>query len=99
MLIHNVYFWLKPDLSAAQRAEFRRGVESLAAIKHVAQVHVGTPAAVPARAVVDQTFDVGLTVVCADVAAHNAYQADPIHQAFVARFSGSWARLQIYDAA
>jgi hypothetical protein len=98
MLLHAVYFWLKPGLTAAQRAEFRRGVESLAAIPHVVQVHVGTPAAVPDRPVVDRTFDVGLTVVCRDVAAHNAYQADPIHRAFVARFSSYWTRVQIYDA-
>ncbi len=62
------------------------------------QVHVGTPAAVPDRPVVDQTFDVGLTVACTDVAAHNAYQADPIHRAFVAKFSSFWTRVQIYDA-
>lgn len=98
MLVHTVYFWLKPGLTAAQRAAFRRGVESLAAIPHVAQVHVGTPAAVPDRPVVDKTFDVGLTVMCKDIAAHNAYQTDPIHRAFVARFSSYWNRVQIYDA-
>jgi Stress responsive A/B Barrel Domain len=99
MLIHSVYFWLQPGLTAAQRAEFRRGVESLAAIKSVERVHVGTPAGVPDRPVVDKTFDFGLTVVCRDVAAHDAYQADPIHRAFVARFSSDWTRVQIFDAA
>jgi hypothetical protein len=38
MLIHSVFFWLKSELTDAQRAEFRRGVESLAAIPHVHQV-------------------------------------------------------------
>jgi hypothetical protein len=98
MLVHSVYFWLQPGLTAAQCAEFRQGVESLAAISHVEQVHIGAPAAVPDRPVVDKTFDVALTVVCRDVAAHNAYQADPIHRAFVARFSSYWTRVQIYDA-
>jgi hypothetical protein len=98
MLIHAVYFWLRPDLTDAQRAEFRRGVESLAAIPHVTQVHVGTPAAVPDRPVVDQTFDVALVVVCRDVDAHNAYQTDPVHLAFVARFQSYWTRVQIYDS-
>jgi len=64
MLIHTVFFWLKPELTAAQRAEFRRGVESLAAIKHAAEVHVGAPAVTPDRPVVDKTFAVGLTVIC-----------------------------------
>jgi hypothetical protein len=97
MLIHPVFFWRKPGLTEAQRAGFRRGVESLAAIKHVEQVYVGTPAAVPDRPVVDKTFSVGLTVICRDVAAHDAYQADPIHLAFVAKFKSCWTRVQIYD--
>jgi hypothetical protein len=98
MLIHTVFFWLKPELTAAQRAEFRRGVESLAAIKHAAEVHVGAPAATQDRPVVDKTFAVGLTVICRDLAAHEAYQVDPIHLAFVARFNRYWTRVQIYDA-
>jgi oligopeptide/dipeptide ABC transporter ATP-binding protein len=28
MLVHTVFFWLKPELTAEQRADFRRGVES-----------------------------------------------------------------------
>jgi hypothetical protein len=98
MLIHTVFFWLKPELTAAQRAEFRRGVESLRAIKHAAKVYVGAPAATLDRPVIDKTFAVALTVICQDVAAHDAYQADPIHQAFAARFNSYWIRLQIYDA-
>ncbi len=98
MLIHTVFFWLKPDLTAAQRAEFRRGVESLAGIKHVDNVYVGAPAATPDRPVIDKTFTVGLTVVCRDLAAHEAYQSDPVHLAFASRFNSYWARLQIYDA-
>jgi len=43
MLVHTVFFWLKPELTQAQRAEFRRGVESLAAIPHVERVYVGAP--------------------------------------------------------
>jgi Stress responsive A/B Barrel Domain len=98
MLIHTVFFWLKPELTAAERAEFRRGVESLAKVKHVEKVYVGVPAAVPDRPVIDKTFAVGLTVVCRDVAAQNAYQVDPVHLAFVARFNSYWTRVQVYDA-
>jgi hypothetical protein len=98
MLIHTVLFWLKPELTAAERTEFRRGVESLGKSKNVEKVYVGAPAAVPDRPVVDKTFSVGLAVICRDVAAHNAYQVDPVHLAFVARFKTYWTRVQIYDA-
>jgi len=98
MLVHTVLFWLKPDLTAAQRSDFRRGVETLATIRHVEKVYVGAPADTPDRAVVDRTFAVALTVVCRDAAAHEAYQNDRVHLAFVARFSTCWTRVQIYDA-
>lgn len=97
MLIHTVFFWLKPELTPQQRAEFRKGVETLATIKGVESVHIGAPAAVPDRPVVDKTFAVGLTVVCRDIAAHNAYQVDPIHLAFVERYRSCWTRVQVYD--
>lgn len=98
MLVHNVYFWLKPGVTAAQAADFKRGVETLATIKCVEKVYVGAPAPVPARPVVDGSFAVGLTVLCRDLAAHNTYQNDPIHLAFIAKYKDLWARVQVYDA-
>lgn len=99
MLVHTVFFWLRPDLTAERRAEFRKGVESLATIPGVDKVFVGTPAAVPARPVTDRTFDFSLTVLCRDVAAHDAYQDHPIHHAFIARCREDWVRVLVYDAA
>jgi Stress responsive A/B Barrel Domain len=99
MLYHCVYFWLKPELTAAQRADFRRnGVESLAGIKAVDKVSVGAPAATERRPVIDHSYDVALIVQCRDVAAQDAYQVDPIHLAFVAKYKECWTRVQIYDS-
>ena len=96
-MIHSVYFYLKPDLSEAQKADFLKAVESLRAIKSVDKAYIGTPAAVPARPVVDSSFSYGLTVVFKDVAAHNAYQVDPIHLRFVENNKSLWTKVQIYD--
>ena len=98
MLYHCVYFWLKPELTAAQRADFRGGVESLKGIKAVKKVSVGVPAATTKRPVVDASYDVALIVECQDVAAEAAYQVDPLHLAFVGTFKGHWARVVIYDS-
>lgn len=98
MLVHTVYFWLKPELTAAQRADFRRGVESLAGIKAIAAAYIGAPAQTAKRPIIDDSYSVALTVICRDVAAHDAYQVDPIHLAFVERFKTYWVRVQIYDA-
>lgn len=98
MLVHSVYFWLKPRLTAAQRAEFRRGVETLTRIKSVEKVYVGTPAATPKRPVIDDSYSVALTVLCKNLKAQDAYQVDPIHLKFVDQFKTYWTRVQIYDA-
>jgi hypothetical protein len=98
MLYHCVYFWLKPELTAEQRADFRRGVETLKVIKSAAQVIVGAPAATTRRPVVDSSYDVALIVVCRDVVAEAAYQVDPVHLAFIENFKTFWARVQIYDS-
>ena len=99
MLIHSVFFWLKPGLTKAQRAKFRRAVESLSGIKAVEKIYVGTPAATERRAIIDASYDFALTVVCKNVAAHDAYQVDPIHLAFVKQCNTCWTCVQIYDAA
>ena len=98
MLVHTVYFWLKPEITAAQHAEFRRGVESLGGIKAVDAIYVGTPAKTEKRPIIDDSYSVALTVLCKDIAGHDAYQVDPIHLAFINQFKTYWSRVQIYDA-
>ena len=98
MLVHTVYFWLKPELTEQQRADFRRGVESLGTIACVDKVYVGTPAKTEKRPIIDDSYSVALTVLCKDLAAHDGYQADPIHLAFINQFKSFWSRVQIYDA-
>lgn len=98
MLYHCVYFWLKPELTAEQRADFRRGVETLTRIKAIEKAEVGVPAATKPRPVLDASYDVAIIVICKDVAAHNAYQVDPLHVGFVEKYKTFWTRLQIYDS-
>jgi hypothetical protein len=98
MLVHSVFFWLKPELTSAQRAEFKSGVESLAGIRAVEAVYVGKPAATEKRPVIDDSYSIALTVLCKDVAGLNAYQIDPLHLAFLSSYKSFWNRVQIYDA-
>lgn len=99
MLIHTVVFWLRKDLTPAQREAFRKeGLESLRSVPSVGALHIGSPAPIPPRPVVDATYDFAITLMFADVAAHDAYQIHPVHKAFVERFKGDWTRVQIYDA-
>jgi hypothetical protein len=99
MLVHTVLFWLRKDLTPAQREEFlTQGLKSLRPIKSVSELHVGTPAPIVPRPVVDASYSFALTALFKDVAAHDAYQVDPVHKAFVERFKPYWERVQIYDA-
>lgn len=99
MLVHSVFFYLRPELSVAEREAFLcEGLEPLLKIGSVKTAYLGKPAGVQARPVVDLSFDYALTAIFDDVAAHNAYQVDPVHVAFVERFKSQWTRVQIYDA-
>ena len=98
MLVHSVFFYLKPGLSAELREDFRRQVATLGTISTVSSFYLGTPAPVPPRPVIDTTYDFGITCVFTDVAAHDAYQVDPIHKVFIENCKDRWARVQIYDS-
>lgn len=97
MLVHSVYFHLRPETSPEQLAAFVKGVETLKAIKCVEAVYVGRPAAVALRPVIARDYTVGLTVLCRDIASHDAYQVDPLHKAFLENFRGYWDKVVVYD--
>lgn len=96
MFIHSVYFWLKPELTDADRAAFAEGLRALGAIETVRSVHIGTP--VPSdRPVVDNSYTFGLVVDLGDQAGHDAYQTHPVHLEFLAQFKPFWTKIQVYD--
>lgn len=97
MLVHSVFFWLKPDLGDEETAAFRAGLESLKGIEAAEAVFVGTPAETD-RPVIDRSYTFGLTVLLPDMAAHDAYQVHPLHKAFLENFAQNWDRVLIYDA-
>ena len=96
MLLHSVFFWLRKDLSVAQRKHFEAALETLKGIPSADAVYIGTPADTPERPVIDASYDFCLTVLLQDMEAHDTYQQDPLHQAFLA--NELWERVQIYDA-
>jgi hypothetical protein len=98
MLIHAVFFWLKPGVTDAERAHFTSEVRKLSAVRTVDKLYVGAPAKIAERSVTDRSFDVALTIVFRDGPAHDAYQVDPVHLAFVERNKAVWTRVQVYDS-
>jgi hypothetical protein len=96
MLVHSVYFWLKPDLTEEQRALFWESVHSLKTIESVRQCYIGAPASTD-RPVIDRSYSCALIVVFDDDEGHDIYQEHPVHDKFRER-SNLWSKILIYDA-
>jgi hypothetical protein len=98
-LAHHVFFWLKDPASITDRDALIEGVRALAAIPTVRGLHVGVPAEVEPRPVVDGSYSVSELIFFDSIEDQNTYQAHPLHQAFIARFSPLWSRVVVYDSS
>ena len=97
MFVHAVYFWLRPDLTPKQRAQFEAGVESLRKIEGVIAGYIGVPAPTD-RPVIERGYSRALVLVFADQAAHDAYQEHPVHDRFRKECSSCWTSVRIFDS-
>ncbi|MDX2196374.1 MAG: Dabb family protein [Cytophagales bacterium] len=97
-IVHQVYFWLKPGLSAAQVTAFENGVMSLLNIDTVVYGDVGKPAPTPDRDVIQKDYHYALLTVFQDVNGHDLYQEDPIHQKFLDDCKQFFGKVVVYDA-
>ena len=96
MHVHNVFFWLKSSQTAQDRAAFEEGLKSLFDDPGVRHGFFGPPADTH-RNVVDRSYTYGLTLIFDDVAGHDAYQAGPVHQKFLADHDKKWQRALVFD--
>jgi predicted protein tyrosine phosphatase len=97
MFVHAVYFWLRDDLSAADRRTFERELRALGSIEDVHASYFGQPADTD-RPVIDRSYSWAEVLVFMDRAAHDRYQVHPVHRRFVERCSAFWTKVQIYDS-
>lgn len=97
MFVHAVYFWLRADLSAAERTLFDAWQPRLCALPSVSSGWYGVPADTD-RPVIDRSYSSALVLVFADAAAEQAYQVHPEHDRFRAECGTFWTKVQIYDS-
>lgn len=99
MFSHVVIFWTDPAQPGAVDELVAGAEKYLRPIPGILHFHVGRM--VPsARPVVEQSYQVGLNVVLADKAAHDAYQVHPLHVEFVEKvFKRVCMRVVVYDFA
>jgi hypothetical protein len=97
MFIHTVYFWLKAGLTHAEEEAFVKSALSLTSINSVRYGWVSTPASTD-RPVIDRSYSYALTTIFNDLAGHDAYQIDPVHDAFRDQCARYWNQVRIYDS-
>ena len=97
MFVHAVYFTLRADLTPADTERFDAGLQSLRAIASVTQAYIGVPAPTD-RPVIDRDYSHALVLVFVNEAAHDSYQADPVHDRFREECSPYWERVRIFDS-
>lgn len=96
MFVHAVYFWLRADLTAAERDHFIAGLRSLRGIEGVAHGWIGVPAPTD-RSVIERSYSWALVLVFADQRAHDAYQVHPVHDRFREECGRYWTTVRIHD--
>jgi len=94
---HFVMFWLKPQLTQAEIADFKNFFEALRPIKLIKSLNYGMAADTPTRPVTDNSFTYSLTITFSNIEDHNAYQEDKIHLAAIEKFSQNWYRVVVHD--
>lgn len=99
MLQHNVYFYLKNDVSKKQRDDFTKGINKfLSAVKEVKKYEIGIPAGTPDRDVVDHNFGVSLFSWFSSIEEHNVYQEHSAHTKFIEDWSNLWEEVKVFDS-
>jgi hypothetical protein len=96
MFHHLVFFYLRKDLTPAERAQFETKLRGLDKIKSISSCYIGRPTP-SERAIVDSSYDYAEMFIFKSKAEHDAYQVDPIHVDFVQSCKTFWSSVKIYD--
>jgi len=100
MVLHNVYFWLKEEVTESQKTGFEKGIKDfLEAVDEIQRYEIGVPATTPDRDVVDHSFGVSIFVWFNNVEDHNTYQTHEAHDVFIKSFNDLWAKVQVLDSS
>jgi hypothetical protein len=95
---HTVFFTLKDSSPAKCRKLVRECSQYLGGHDGVVGLSAGRRAAGCERDVNDVQFHVSLHILFADRRSHDAYQEAPRHRQFIARNSGNWERVRVFDS-
>jgi hypothetical protein len=94
--VHQVYFWLN---NKADLPKLIEGLEVMLPITSIRDIHIGVPAPSEERDVIERSYDVSLLVTFANLADHDHYQVDPLHDIFREQYAGPLCkRVMVLDS-
>jgi hypothetical protein len=94
--VHQVYFWLN---NKADLPKLIEGLEVMLPITSIRDIHIGVPAPSEERDVIERSYDVSLLVTFANLADHDHYQIDPLHDIFREQYAGPLCkRVMVLDS-
>ena len=96
MFSHIVIFWTDPSNAKAPDEVVASAKKYLASVPGVIRFHAGRMAR-SHRAVVDQSYQVGLNIQFETKQAQDKYQDHPRHLEFVENSKALWTRVVVYD--
>ena len=98
MLAHQVFFSLKDNSPDAVGKLVAACKQHLSGHPGTVFFAAGTLVGDLKRSVNDLDFDVALHIVFENRAAHDRYQDDPRHRAFIDENKDNWAKVRVFDS-
>lgn len=96
IVVHHVYFWLN---NKADLPKLIEGLNVMVPITSIRDIHIGIPAATEERDVIESSYDVSLLVTFNNIADHDHYQVDPLHDIFRDDYAGPLCkRVMVLDS-
>ena len=95
---HNVFFRLKDQSDAAKTRLLDACQEFLSGHEGTIYFAAGLVAEDLDRPVNDLDWDIGLHVLFASRAAHDAYQVHPRHKQFIEQNQDNWEQVRVFDS-
>ncbi|MBV6878749.1 Dabb family protein [Epilithonimonas ginsengisoli] len=94
---HNLFFWLRKDLSAAEVKDFENFFEGLKKLPYQKNLRYGKPAGSSPRTVLDSTYSYNCAMQFDSLEELEAYGKLPEHLALVKKYKPMFEKMLVYD--
>lgn len=97
MYAHNLFFWLRNDLSTADVEEFKNFFEGLKKLPYQKNLQYGKPAGSSPRSVLDSSYTYNASMEFESLEELEAYGKLPEHLALVQKYKPFFTKMLVYD--